>query len=102
MLTLSFTVAALACYHFWFYVPVVSQPVLTGEYNHRTIKVDGIERNYATYTPTSLSDNPKLLFFLHGATRTADIVRQQSAYEFDVQADRHGFIVVYPNGYHNH
>jgi len=60
-------------------------------------------RNFNYYLPEELTENPALIFVLHGSKGTGDKIRFQSGYQFDYQAQKSGdFIVVYPDGYQNH
>ena len=64
----------------------------------RTIKVDGRERTYLMYRPTTIDpDDPtSLVVVLHGGFGTGAQARQ--SYGWDAKADAEGFVVVYPNG----
>lgn len=64
----------------------------------RTMTVDGLQRSYLVHVPANLPpDKPAaLVLVLHGGGGNATITARQT--HFDDQADRSGFIVVYPNG----
>jgi polyhydroxybutyrate depolymerase len=60
---------------------------------------DGVkDRNYRLYRPSSLSHHmpAPLVIVLHGGLGSAS--QAESSYNWDAQADRQGFVVVYPNG----
>ncbi len=92
----------IGLYRYWVFVPEVGKPLLAGEYSRHTLIFGDLERRYSVYRPPALREGAPAIFVLHGSTRTGDIVRSQSAYEFDRLADQLGFIVVYPDGFENH
>ena len=65
----------------------------TGE--PRTIFHNGLERDFRIYVPNETSPVASVVFFLHGRFGTA---AQASKLGLNEVADKHGFIVVYPNG----
>ena len=87
-------------YHFINFT-FVEEPLLTGHFETNTITVDGIERQYYTYTPTTVSPTA-IVIALHGSKNDGIAARRSFGYRFDELADQHGFIVVYPNGFENH
>lgn len=78
------------------------KPELTGSLTSKTISLNGLERSYQVYTPINLSPSAPLIMVLHGSKGDGDIARSQYSYRFDALADKHGFIVVYPNGFEKH
>jgi polyhydroxybutyrate depolymerase len=62
----------------------------------QTITVDQTERNYVLHVPASLKAPAPLVIVLHGGGGSAQSAIAQTG--FDAQADRHGFIVAYPEG----
>ena len=79
-----------------------SKPALQGTFSQHTIDIAGMQRSYQLYIPAKLSASAPIVFVLHGSKLHGDIIRLQTGYQFDVSADREGFVVVYPNGYENH
>lgn len=75
---------------------------LSGGYRVQSVVSDSISRQFSFYRPAHLSAGAPLIFVLHGSTGSGDSVRVETGFEFDVLADRHGFIVAYPDGYKNH
>ena len=77
---------------------VVASPVAAG-YHERTMMFDGVERAYTFYVPTSgnsgTSPQP-VVIALHGGYGTANHMRDYT--EFNLDAEREGFVVVYPAG----
>ena len=79
----------------------VPEPTLSGKLTETSIQSDGKVRNFLWYAPKNVSGNT-IIFVLHGSTGTGEGIREQTAYEFDLLADKEGFVVVYPTGYFNH
>lgn len=65
---------------------------------HDSLTIGGVQRTYRLYTPASVDAHTAapLVVVLHGNASTADDMVQTS--QFDLAADAHGFILVYPNG----
>jgi polyhydroxybutyrate depolymerase len=63
-----------------------------------TIVVDGRERGFRLYQPASLprSAPAPLVVMLHGALGTGS--QAETAYGWNAEADREGFVVAYPDG----
>jgi len=76
--------------------PAVERPP-SGETEHN-LTHDGRERSYLLYVPTSVDwDKPvPLILVFHGGTGNGKSARVMSG--FNEVADRHGFIVAYPDG----
>ena len=67
-----------------------------GNAEERSLVVAGVERHYLVYVPDSVKPNAPLVLVFHGYTGTA---RQTMAYSgMNEQADKHQFIVAYPQG----
>ncbi len=64
----------------------------------RSLMVDGLQRSYVVHMPPGLvAGRPApLVLVLHGGGGNAALTAKQT--RFDEQADRAGFIAVYPNG----
>ena len=82
--------------------PLARRPQLSAAIQHGVIRVDSLDRTFLAYVPRSLATNAPIVFVLHGATQTAQMMRASTGYEFERLADQHGFLVVYPNGYAKH
>jgi len=68
----------------------------------RTLLFDGFERSYRIHIPSSLLENssPALLFVLHGGGGTGEgMERTLTLGGFNLLADQHHCIVVYPDGF---
>lgn len=90
-------------YYYYFYWPKPDIPELSAEIREGSITHGGIERSFLYYLPGTPSASPTaLLLVLHGGTMDAPLMRQATAYEFELLADQHGFLVVYPNGIEHH
>src|SRR5215510_14347286 len=82
-----------------FATAVAAEPM--GEATHYVSTVGGRERTFIEYVPKTLKPGAPLLFALHPSGGDAASMRQYSNYEFDELADKHGFLVVYPDGFDN-
>lgn len=71
--------------------------LFTGELDH-----DGHRRTYNYYVPAKLAAKPALVLAFHGSQGNGAQARVSYAYGFDKLADKHGFVVVYPDGFENH
>jgi polyhydroxybutyrate depolymerase len=72
-----------------------------GDATHYAGVIGGRERSFIEYVPKTLKPGAPLLFVLHPSGGDAASMRQYSNYEFDELADKHGFLVVYPEGFDN-
>lgn len=100
MLTLAILLAALAglaflaLHHSW-----PPKPSLPGRLEHGTLEFGGHSRTWIAYLPVKTQARPALVIVLHGSMGTSEQVRQMYGYDFDLLAETHGFIAVYPQGY---
>jgi polyhydroxybutyrate depolymerase len=60
------------------------------------IHADAVDRTYRVYRPSAVSASPGLVIVLHGSFGGGFQVEAMTG--FDIQADRLGWIVVYPDG----
>ena len=72
-----------------------------GEATSHVGTVGGRERTFIEYVPRALKPGAPLVFVLHPSGGDAAGMRRYSNYEFDELADKHGFLVVYPDGFDN-
>jgi polyhydroxybutyrate depolymerase len=77
------------------YAPTLAAQ-LSGRTRVETIRVGQIDRTMRVYRPVRPSPHPGLVLILHGTF--GDGFQMESMTGFDVQADRLGWIVVYPDG----
>jgi len=77
------------------YEPTIAAQ-LTGRTQVETIRVGDIDRTYRVYRPARTAAHPGLVFVLHGVFGDGFIIEANSG--FDAQADRLGWIAVYPDG----
>jgi polyhydroxybutyrate depolymerase len=84
-------------YNFEFSAP--QPPALSGTLQTERLEAGGLERSFSYYVPPQLAANAPLLVALHGANSDSQKLRAFTGYEFDVLADRHGFMVVYPDSF---
>lgn len=59
-------------------------------------------RSYAFYAPPNLASGAPLVLALHGSMGNAEQMRRSTGYGFERLADRHGFVLAYPEGYDHH
>jgi polyhydroxybutyrate depolymerase len=65
------------------------------------LTIGSLAREFNYYVPKYLSNNPGLLFVLHGTEMTSSEMRHVTGRQFDRFADKYkDFIVVYPQGFH--
>lgn len=88
-----------AAYYYWLYAPLPAEPRLSTALQTGTLPVGGRLRTYRAYVPAGLPHHAPLLFVLHGSGQDGATIRRWTGYEFDALADRHGFAVLYPDGY---
>jgi polyhydroxybutyrate depolymerase len=92
-------VAAAGLLAGWYVTATAAEPRPAGTLAHNMIAVKGMQRTFIVYTPKSLKPNAPLLFVFHGSGGDAESMRDATGFEFDMLADRDGFVVVYPDGY---
>jgi len=92
-------IVVAAAIRYLFVVPAVQPPLLQGNLQRGELSSDGRQRGFSFYKPDKLSQDAPVVMVFHGARGTGDRVRQATAGAFDVLADLHDFIVVYPDAY---
>ncbi len=99
-----FVVAAIlvAGYFYLLHPTTIAQPSLSATLQTQTITINGHKRTYHYYLPENVKATPALVFVFHSSLSNGNTIRQRTAYQFDVIADKKGFIVVYPDGYQRH
>ena len=98
----SVLVAAAAAYGYFIYAPSPEAPRLSASVMRDSIRAGNLVRSFAFYVPARLAPGAPLVFALHGSMGNAGRMRQATGYGFERLADRHGFVVVYPEGYEGH
>ena len=73
-------------------------PTLTGTITRNAGTIGGWNRSYALYVPRDLKPGAPLLFMFHGGGGDGPLARESTGREYDMLADRFGFVVVYPDG----
>ena len=89
-------------FYYYLYVPIVEAPHLNGELRFAEVTAGGMARGFHYYHNGDVSAGAPLVLVLHGSTSNGEQARYQYGYRFDVLADKHGFIPVYPTGFDNH
>lgn len=82
--------------------PAPAAPRLSAPVRRDSIRVGDRTRSYAFHAPARLAPDPPLVIALHGSMGDAEQMRRATGYGFERLAERHGFIVVYPEGYERH
>jgi polyhydroxybutyrate depolymerase len=85
--------------YYYLYSPPPRVPRLTGVATRDVIRIDNLDRTYLAYVPAQLARDAPLVLVLHGSFMNGEMMRKGTGYEFDLLADRYGFVVVYPDGY---
>lgn len=95
-------VAVFGVAGYWWLSDSVDQPVLQGQWLHRSVEVGQRDRSYSLYVPDSAEASPPLIIVLHGSMGSGEAIRRQMQYGFDRLADQNGFVVAYPDGFEGH
>lgn len=85
--------------YYYLYSPPPRVPRLTGVATRAVIRIGSLDRTYVAYVPAQLAREAPLVLVLHGSFMNGEMMRKGTGYEFDLLADRYGFVVVYPDGY---
>jgi polyhydroxybutyrate depolymerase len=79
-------------------VPGIGQERSEREPARDSLEVDGLTRRYSIYVPPMPPPSPALLLVLHGSGGYGDRVRALTGGLVEEEADRYGYVVVYPDG----
>ena len=99
LLVLCILVLIGVAYGYYWYSPAPQLPPLGAKIRQSTVRVGGRVRSYLIYVPANLPQQSALVIVLHGSGMDGARMRVCTGYEFDCLADRHGFVVLYPDGY---
>ncbi|HXT52629.1 MAG TPA: PHB depolymerase family esterase [Thermoanaerobaculia bacterium] len=77
-------------------------PKLLGKIERGALEHGGRRRTWIAYLPPKPAAHPAVLIALHSSIGSGEQARAGFGYDFDLLADRHGFIAVYPQGYEGH
>ncbi len=100
-----FVVVLGTLFFYFIYTPAlfstsaIEVPHLTGTPAKGDINVGGLKRTYLLYVPRGLAKRAPLVVVMHGSGENGGRIRRETGYGFDRLADKHGFAVVYPDGY---
>lgn len=98
----SLAVVAGAAFWYFLYTPAPELPRLGASIEYDSLRVGDLVRSYAVYAPANLAPGAPLVLALHGSMGNAEQIRRGTGYGFERLADRHGFVVAYPEGYDHH
>jgi len=94
--------AVLAClvvFKYWYTNHHIEPKVVAdGTLTEETMQYDGEERDFITFVPTNVQENPPLVFVLHGGYGWPENMRNNTNYQFEKIAEEEGFIIIYPAG----
>jgi polyhydroxybutyrate depolymerase len=99
LLVLAILVLVGSAYGYYWYSPAPPSPPLSATIGQKTVRVGGKDRTYLIYVPANLPPQAFLIIVLHGSGMNGARMRVCTGYEFECLADRHGFVVLYPDGY---
>lgn len=74
-------------------------PPPTGRSTQVRAVVDGRRRSWNVYRPNGIRPDAPVVLALHGSGENGNQFRRATGRRFDQLADRHGFVVVYPDGW---
>ena len=87
----------------WYlYTDDVQAPDLPGHMTSDSLQHDGLNRSWQAYIPASLSAPAPVVMILHGSRGSGQRMLEGTRYGFNIAAERHGFIPVYPDGFEQH
>ncbi|TFG86503.1 MAG: polyhydroxybutyrate depolymerase [Chromatiales bacterium] len=95
-------VVGVALWWWQWHTPDFQQPALSGRVVERRLEFGGLQRSFLVYIPERLPDRVPVLLVLHGSAGTAKRMRSDTAWAFEEIADRHGAVIVYPQGFDRH
>ncbi|HXI99858.1 MAG TPA: alpha/beta fold hydrolase [Micropepsaceae bacterium] len=73
-------------------------PPTAGSFTRSTGMIGGRPRSFFLYEPRNLKPGAPLVFVFHGGGGDGGEAREGSGGEFEMLADRYGFVVAYPDG----
>ena len=71
---------------------------LKAKVTRSTGMIAGLERTFLLYVPPGLKPGAPLVMVFHGGGQDAKDLRIATGFEFDLLADKYGFVAVYPDG----
>ena len=78
------------------------EPKLPGNLERGSLEYGNRLRTWTAYVPSKPQAQPPLVIALHSSMGTSKGARQSFGFDFDLLAEEHGFIAVYPQGYEGH
>ncbi len=102
LLTLLLGGLLVGVYYYYFYAPEPAPPPLSGAFSQGRLMTASGPRQFYWYQPRQIAEGAALVLVLHGSRSSSKQVRANAGFEFDLQADRYGLVVAYPDGYEQH
>jgi polyhydroxybutyrate depolymerase len=102
-IALGVVLAALALFAAWgLRFHRAPEPTLPGALVAGALEHEGRTRTWHAYLPAASASSPALVLVLHGSGGDGAQARGGYGYEFDVLAEREGFVPIYPDGFEKH
>ena len=95
-------IVVVATFRYLFFVPAVAPPTLRGGTQRAELNIAGFQRQFSYYMPHELKPGAPVVIIFHGSRGTGERIQLATAFAFDALADKHGFIVAYPDAYERH
>ena len=96
------TMVVAGAYIYLMHAPASAPPRLGGTLHRDSIQVGPLTRRYLAYVPARIAEHPALVLAFHGSKGDGQTMRVFTGFGFERLAERHGFIVVYPDGFEHH
>ena len=102
-LLIALVAAAFAGLAFWaLRHSLPPMPELAGKIERGALEHGGRTRTWIAYLPAKPAAHPALVIALHASMGSGQQARATYGYDFDLLAEQHGFIAVYPQGFEGH
>src|SRR5512140_1653021 len=100
LVSVALAVALFAAVAFWAVRETLPpMPPLNGSTERGTLEHGGRSRSWIAYVPAKPVAHPALVIALHGSMGSGRQARAVFGYDFDLLAEREGFIAIYPQGF---
>lgn len=99
VLVAALIVVAAAAWWWYLRPDFVDPGPLPGSTTTHSLEHDGLTRTWRAYVPSTTAEQPPLVLVLHGSNMDGGEMIRWTSRAFDVAAEEHGFIAVYPDGH---